>query len=145
MNQLEANESVAGGKGTLVLEGVTYLVDPLTDRHFATLTNFIRKRMKSPLESIMESLKGFPPELAKEAVREATKMQASGGAEMTKAYLAEQLSNSKVLGFLTWLLVRSNHPEVSNENLTTMIEKVGVDKVLVDLYEAAQLDKLEKN
>lgn len=145
MNQLEANEAVAGGKGTLVLEGTTYLVDPLTDRHFATLTNFIRKRMKSPLESIADSLKGLPPELAKEAIREATKMQASGGAEMTKAYLVEQLSNPKVLGFLTWLLVKSSHPTVTHDDLTILIEKEGVDRVLVELYEAAQLDKLEKN
>ena len=145
MDSVELNEAVAGGKGTLILGGETYLVDPLTDRHFGTFSGYIRKRMKSPLESIAASLKGLPLELQKAAVSEATRLQASGGMELTRQHLTDQLSESEPLGFLVWLLVRETHPDTTPKKLAVLVEAAGPESVLADLYSAAGLEKLEKN
>lgn len=142
MDKIDANEAVANANGTLVLQGQTFLLEPLNDQIFGTVTSFIRRRMKSPLESIMASLKDLPPELAKEAVKEATRLQATGvSLEFSKEYLDDQFHDPKVLGFFVWVVARKAHPDTTAEQFAKMVEAEGCDKVLSELYAGLGLDK----
>lgn len=146
MESQERNEAVAGAKGTLVLGGQTYLVDQITDRHMATLTAYLRKRVKSPLEAVMESVKSLPPDLQKVAVAEAVKIQASGPPAITREFVEQQLLEPEPLSFLVWILIRGNHPDVRhNAEFTKTVETAGVEVVLTDLYTAAGLSKMQGN
>lgn len=145
MEKIDANEAVANANGTLVLQGQTFLLEPLNDQIFGTVTSFIRRRMKAPLESIMHSLKDLPPELAKEAVREATRLQAGGKSlEFSKEYLDDQMHDPKVLGFFVWTVARKAHPDVKVEQFEALVAAEGCEKVLADLYEGLGLDKVSK-
>lgn len=146
MEAQERNEAVAGAKGTIVLGDQTFLVDQITDRHMATLSAYLRKRLKSPLDAILSSIKGLSPELQKVAVAEAVKLQASGPPEVTKSFVEQQLLEPEPLSFLVWILIRGNHPEVRHDQaFISMVEKAGAESVLSDLYSAAGLSKMQGN
>lgn len=146
MEAQERNEAVAGAKGTIVLGDQTFLVDQITDRHMATLSAYLRKRLKSPLDAILSSIKGLPPELQKVAVSEAVKLQASGPPEVTKGFVEQQLLEPEPLSFLVWILIRGSHPEVRHDQaFISMVEKAGSESVLSDLYSAAGLSKMQGN
>ena len=51
------NAAVVGGKGSIVVGGKTFLIDPISDQITGTLHNYFRRTMKSPLASIAEVLK----------------------------------------------------------------------------------------
>lgn len=146
MESQERNEAVAGAKGSIYLGGQTYLVDQITDRHMATLSAYLRKRVKSPLETIMESVKSLPPDLQKVAVAEAVKIQASGPPAVTREFVEQQLLEAEPLSFLVWVLIRGNHSDVKhNAEFIKIVESAGVESVLSDLYTAAGLAKMQGN
>jgi hypothetical protein len=145
MSQQSLNMAVSGAKGTLVLGGSTYLVDPITDTIFGTIGKWLRKRMKNPLAAIADDLKHLPKHLQEVAVKEAVALKAGGGAEMTRAYLEQQLFEPEPCAFLVWLLIRGNHADVTHEFLIPLVTEASPERVLSELYSAAGLDDMEKN
>lgn len=145
MDRVEANESVAGAQGTITVAGTTYVVNPVTEQAFATLSKWMRKRLADPLAAIAGSLAGLPKHLQEIAVREAVQLKAGGGVDMTSAYIQQQLFEPEPCAFLLWTLIRGNHPTVTLEGLTAAVTTAGAEQVLADLYEAAGLSALEKN
>jgi hypothetical protein len=146
MDQQDRNESVAGGKGTIVIGGQTYLVDQINDRHMATLSAYLRKRIKSPLEMVMASIKSLTPELQKVAIAEAVKLQAGGPPEITRGFIEQQLLEPEPLSFLIWILIRGNHPDQRHdEAFIKVVSDAGAETLLTDLYLAAGLSKLQGN
>lgn len=146
MEAQERNEAVAGGKGTLVLGGQTFLVDQITDRHMATLSAYLRKRVKSPIEAVMESIKSLHPDLQKVAIAEAVKLQSSGPPAVSREFVEQQLLEPEPLSFLVWVLIRSNHPDVRHDAaFIKLVSDAGAEVVLSDLYTAAGLAKIQGN
>jgi len=145
MNQVEANESIAAAKGTITLGGQTYLVDPMTERTFGTLSKWLRKRLADPLAAIAASLAGLPKHLQEIAVREAVALKAGGGVEMTRSHIEQQLMEPEPCAFLLWVLVRGNHPNTTHAELTALVQAGNPEAVLAELYDAAGLRDLEKN
>lgn len=144
MNQQEANEAAAAPKGTITLGGSVYLVDPVTERHFATLIKFLRSRMPSPFEAIAKDVAALPPHLQEVAVREAVNLKSSGSRELSRSHVESQLYEVEPCAFLCWILIRDNHPGLSLETLTAAVRESGTETVLASLYEAASLKALEK-
>lgn len=144
-NALDANESVAGALGSFELGGKTFLVDQVTDQTIATLHKHLRKTMKSPLASIMESLKGLPEELQKVAVAEAVKLQANGGVEGNAVFFRDQMLSANGTGFLFWLLAKKNHPDLTLEKAMELVNKAdSVMAVMEELSKACGMDQLTK-
>lgn len=145
MNQIEANEAISAAKGTISLGGTTFLVSPVTERIFATLSKWLRKRLADPISSIAASLAALPKHLQEIAVREAVQLKAGGGVEMTKSYVEQQLYEPEPCAFLVWLLIKESHPSMTHEQTTKLVQESGVENVLSELYEAAGLKGLEGN
>lgn len=134
-----ANEAVSGGLGTIKIGDKTFLVDQVTDKIMGTLHNFIRTSMKSPLSAIANSLKDLPPEMQKFAISEAVKLQANGGAEGNAAFFKDCLLSIDGCGFLMWLLVKKNHPELSQKLCCELVKEASPEAVMADLGPACGL------
>jgi hypothetical protein len=133
------NEAATGAPGTVELSGQTYLVGQPTDQDFATLRNHLRKSLQNPFQAIAEDLKYLPPEYRAVAIEAATKLKAGGGVELTEAYIRERLMEPAGAAFLTWLLIRKNHPDVTLEQLRTHFTEATTQDILAKLYEASGL------
>lgn len=136
------NAAVVGGKGSIVVGGKTFLIDPISDQITGTLHNYFRRTMKSPLASIADSLKGLPEDLQKFAIAEAVKMQANGGAEGNGAFYRDAMLSNDGCGFLFWLLAKKNHPELTHEACTALVKAATPEVVMGELATASGLVQL---
>ena len=136
------NASVVGGKGSVVIGGKTFLIDPISDKITGTLHNYFRRTMKSPLASIADSLKGLPEDLQKFAIAEAVKMQANGGAEGNGAFYRDAMLSNEGCGFLFWLLAKKNHTELTHEMCISLVRDATPEVVMGDLASASGLVQL---
>lgn len=136
------NASVAGGKGSIVVGGKTYLIDPISDQITGTLHNYFRRSMKTPLASIAGSLKGLPEELQKFAISEAVKLQANGGVTGNGAFYRDAMLSNDGCGFLFWLLAKRNHPELTHEACTAIVAIATPEAIMGDLATASGLVQL---
>jgi|694.fasta_scaffold127184_2 hypothetical protein len=138
----EMNENVAGAQGSVVFSGITYLIDQVTDKHIATLHKHLRRHLKSPLASIVDSLAGLPLELQKTAIQEAVQLQANGGAEGNEAFFRDGMQSAEGCGFLFWLLAKKNHPDLSLERCVAIINENNPEVALGEIAEASGFMRL---
>jgi|GEM_PF-535179 len=139
----KTNEAVAGAQGSFAIAGKTYLIDQVTDQTIATLHKHLRKTLKSPLASIMESLKGMPEELQKSAISEAVKLQANGGVEGNAIFFRDQMLSANGCGFLFWMLARKNHPELTLEKCYELVnQQESIVSVMEELSVACGMEQL---
>lgn len=142
MTNIEANVSVAGGKGSVLIDGNTYLVDPLTDKVTATLNNYFRKHMKTPLASIMDSIKDLPDDLKKVAIQEAVRLQSNGVVADASGYFLNQMLTVDGAGFFLWLLVKANHPTLTHADCVKLAEIATPEILINDISKATGLNTL---
>jgi hypothetical protein len=141
-NEGDFNASVAAGKGSVVIAGKTFLIDPISDQITGTLHNYFRRTMKTPLAAIADSLKGLPEDLQKFAIAEAVKMQANGGAEGNGAFYRDAMLSDAGCAFLFWLLAKKNHPELTHEACIALVKQATPEVVMGDLATASGLVQL---
>ena len=139
MTDTEANTSVAGGKGVIVVKGETFLIDPISDQSTATLHNYFRRTMKSPLAAIADSLKGLPEDIQRLAIAEAVKIQVGGGAEGNAAFYRDKMLSAEGSGFLFWLLAKGNHPELTHQTCIALAEAASPEIMMSELAKASGL------
>lgn len=135
----DANSSVAGGKGVVVIKGETFLIDPITDQSTATLHNYFRRTMKSPLAAVAESLKGLPEEMQRMIIAEAVKIQVGGGSDANAAFYRDKMLSADGCGFLFWLLAKENHPDLTHAKCTALAESATPEMLMAELGKASGL------
>jgi hypothetical protein len=142
MDNIEANVAIAGGKGSITLEGNTYLIEPLTDKVTATLHNYFRKNMKTPLASILDSIKDLPDDLKKIAIQEAVRLQSTGVVANPEGYFLRQMLTPDGAGFFLWLLLKNNHPEMTHAACIKLAEAAAPEILINDIARATGLNML---
>lgn len=144
MEKEQANEIATGAPGTVSLNGETYLVSQPTVATFMTVRQWIRKRLKSPLEAVAPHIKHLPPELQAEVIKHAVSRQESGS-ELTDDRLQAEISTPEGTAFLLWLLARPHHPETTPKTFLPHLTEDNVFGILADLLTATRLEDLEGN
>jgi hypothetical protein len=141
----DANEQATGAPGPLTLGGRTFLVTAPSDETFAALRIYLKQRLRSPLAVIAEELDSLPPKYRQQFIDAAVKTKAGGGADLTSAYVEEQLLQPHGCAYLVWLLARPNTPGLTLEEVTPLVTPDNVTAVLSDLYAASGMETLGKD
>lgn len=110
--------------GTIILGGTPYLISKGTDATAMAFLDWVLKQVKetsSPLKDVMKDLKDIPKEYHAEILREATRIQASGG--VSEAALARTMLTPEAAAYLLFLLSREHHPDTKYEQFLDLVQK----------------------
>lgn len=139
------NEKVTGAPGVIELGGVTYLVGQPDDRTFTTLLARIRenrKNMPRPLQAIAADLQCLAPEDRAAAIKVAVELQSDGEGGLTDRYIQSELLTPEGAGFLAWLLIRKEQPDVKLEAIQPHVTADNTVEVLAKLMAASGLEAI---
>ena len=142
MDTLTANELIAGAPGIVRLGDTEYLAAPATDKTFIAARNYIKSKLKTPLEAVAAVVQNLPPAIRAEALKAAVAQQ-SGGAEITAEAATEVMMSLDGCRFLAWLHMRPPaNPELTREKLESLITEDNYLDVFSMLDEATGVTKL---
>lgn len=139
MNQV----AQSGGSGTITIGVHTFIVDPPTDKDLGTLLKFLKSRIKSPLQRVVDDpgFKQLTGPDRRAAIRAATAATASQSG-MDRGGATEALQTVEGCRFLAWLVCRKNSPDLTIEALAVLITEENYLSVFVDLDEATGMGQL---
>jgi hypothetical protein len=140
----QANELAAGAPGVLPLGGTDYLVAPATDKTGILVRNWVKGRLKTPVQAVAEAVKHLPPAVRAEAMRAAVAQQA-GGSEVTEEAAREILLSLDGCRFLAWTHLKPpTNPGLTREQLDALITEDNYLDVFADLDRATGMGDLAK-
>lgn len=141
MADSETNIVATGGPRSVKIGETTYLASPLDDRDNATLLDWVKRRLKSPLLALAEDFDKLPPLMQEKAIRAAVECKTAGGTTPSGEAYREQLMSPAGAAFLAWLMIRHEHGTVKLEDLAKDITESNAIDVVAQLGEAAGLGK----
>lgn len=147
MDNATAQEIVSGAPGTITIGETTYLVAQATKRDMMTIKGHIDKLLLSPINSIKNDIKDWPPEYAKIAIDAAVKVQLGiTRKQETEDDKAENytrlLFTPEGVQFMAFVLLRKNHPNITLEYLKSVINDDNAPSIGAQLVDESKLDKL---
>lgn len=146
MKPKQLANAVTGAPGTISLGGKTYLVGQPTPDDMRAVAVFLGKRVKSPLQKLVDSPAWARLTEAQQDRLLARTMDVSpddvsvGGDDAMHI-----LTSVDGCRFLAWLLIRKRHPEITAAEIAGAITEENAEQVFVDLDEASGILSLEKN
>lgn len=141
MLDTETNIQATGGPRAVKIGETTYLASPIDDRDHATLLDWVKKRLKSPLLAIADDFDKLPPLMQEKAIRAAVEAKTAGGVAPSGEAYREQLLSPAGAAFLAWLSIRHEHQTVKLEDLAKDITADNAVEIVAELAEAAGLGK----
>lgn len=151
-----ANKLATGAPGPIILDGQTYLVAQPKRGDYVTFQKLLAKLWKqknaNPVAAGAEALAALPEKLqqfmvANGAVQAA--MALPSQQEPSKENLVAMSMEPEAVAFLTWILIRQNHPAVALEVITAAVKKAEaagtLDDVIADVLQANGLLQADPN
>ena len=130
-------EKPNGTEFFLTIGDTRFVVSQPTDDDAVTLANELRRqaqaKVKSPLAAISESLQGLPAAVQEKAIEKAVALTAGGKVQPTQDQIAAQIYEPEGCRFWLWLLARKNKPDLSLEDLKSVITAENAGDVLTRL------------
>lgn len=145
--------------GSLELGGMTYLVEPVALRHFATFSKFVEdwfakngdSVMDGPLASVIND-----PSWAALTPEEKKTVLTAFGANLASQPKRKKLSDEEVeertktvmrtvegTAYFLWILVKKHHPKVTYEQLIEPVREATPEHVQIELRRAASFEAFE--
>ena len=147
MSEDTTNEATVSAPGTINLSGKTWLVEKPTEKDVFAVFMFAKKEAKrhyNPIRETLDALAGLTAsEDAKTAViLQAHRVQVSG--EVPEDAISDVLMGPKGCAFYAWILIRKSHPEVTLEQLQTLITEDNSVIVFAELDEASGANMIHR-
>lgn len=144
MDSQTANDLAAGAPGVITLGGVEYLVAPATDKTGILVRNYVKSKLKTPIQAIADAVQGLPAALRAEVLKAAVSQQA-GGSEVTEEAARDILLSVDGCRFLAWVHLKPpTNPELTREKLNALITEENYLDVFPELDKATGMSQLAK-
>ena len=144
MDSQTANDLAAGAPGVLTLGGTDYLVAPATDKTGILVRNYVKSKLKTPIQAIADAVQGLPAALRAEVLRAAVAQQA-GGSEVTEEGSREILLSVDGCRFLAWVHLKPpTNPELTRKQLDALVTEDNYLDVFPELDRATGMSQLAK-
>lgn len=147
---MDHQANLAGPKSAFRLGEKTYFLSQPTDKDMQTIQKylgmFLGKKSKGWLERLVEkpSWAKLSPAQQDMLLRDAMELERSGQTPLFEANtMMEVLSSVDVTRFMTWLLLRKDHPTLDKaKDVDPFIDESNVDAVFVQLDEGTGMADL---
>lgn len=145
MDSATANDLAAGAPGVLTLGGTEYLVAPATDKTGILVRNYIKQKLRTPIQAVADSIKDLPAKLRAEVLKAAVAQQA-GGSEVTEEAARDILLSVDGCRFLAWVHLKPpTNPGLDRKQLDTLITDDNYLDVFPELDRATGMIALAKD
>lgn len=135
----DQNETIAGAASVVKIGDRTFIGSEPDATAFMTLQRYARKRLPSPL-SLLARDPGFH-ELTKAQqdayLQKVAEISAGGGATLTTQAVIDAVDTVEGVRLFAWAVVRKHQPDVTLEELATLITDANHPVVFADLLRAA--------
>lgn len=143
-----ANQLATGAPGTISVGETTFLVGQPTDADFVTMRKHFVKvwkaRNSAPLKAVAEAVKGLPPAVAAEAIKEAARLQA-GNQEPSDDAIKGMIHDAECCAFWVWVLAKKHDAGLKLDVVQSLVTDETVDDVFAQLLVATGLKDANPN